>query len=429
MDVSLKNIIYQQNPWLKSSDGKLFPADRYVPRLQLDFLAKSDWDGLWTLLTGPRQTGKTTIGKHLCQQLLQAGRYENLLYLNCDYREIRQWLRSTGFLLEVKDNLLLKNYILFIDEVQRLESPGLFLKTIFDLKLPIKMIASGSSQLEIKSKVQEHLTGRQLESLILPLSCREINFKQEYLTILQYGSYPQVYLAEQKQILLQELFNSYIQKDIVEFLQIGNPDILQQLLGLLAHSSGQLLNFQQLSVDCQVKVHVIRHYIDILEKTYVIRLIKPYVGNKRTELTSTPICYFIDNGFRNQALNDFSLIQHRSDNGLLVENLVFQEFYKYCRQERKNWLINYWRTKSGAEVDFVLKIDFETIIPIEVKYRNADKLQLTRSYQSFLDAYKPKNGLIITKNQSGSLQYQKTIVHFIPLAELADLFINWNRFF
>src|SRR5207253_1132537 len=98
----------------------------------------------------------------------------------------------------------LKKYILFIDEVQRLETPGLLLKIIADLKLPIKMLASSSSQLEIKSKVQEHLTGRQVEALILPLSCRELNFQQDYLSILQYGSYPQVYLADQKQIFLQE---------------------------------------------------------------------------------------------------------------------------------------------------------------------------------------------------------------------------------
>lgn len=421
MDTKRLELIYQQNPWLQSPNYPVV-SDTYINRLQLPFLLNSDWDSVWTILVGPRQAGKTTLGKHLCQQLLDQQRYQQLLYLNCDYFEIRQWLYSPLFLKEVEETLSLQQYILFIDEVQRLENPGLLLKIIADLKLPIKMIASGSSQLEIKSKVQEHLTGRQLETVILPLSCREINFKEEYPSLLQYGSYPQVYLASQKQIFMQELFNNYIQKDIIEFLKIGKPDVIQQLLGLLAHSSGQLLNFQQLAVDCRVNVETIRHYIDVLEKTYVIKLIKPYVGNKRTELTSNPICYFMDCGFRNQSLNNFSPIENRTDNGLLVENLVFQELLKYQLQERKNWQIHYWRTKTGAEVDFILKTDFETVIPIEIKYRRSIGLTLSRSYKSFLDAYQPKRGFIITQNQVGTLEYQGCQIKFLPLSDLSKLF-------
>ncbi len=422
MDSQLLDVIFQQNPWLQSSQSPVIADGSYIPRVQFDFLAQKDWDSLWTILVGPRQAGKTTLGKHLCQQLLHQKSYQSLLYLNCDYLEVRRWLSSPSFLSEATDTLALKNYILFIDEVQRLETPGLLLKIIADLKLPIKMIASGSSQLEIKSKVQEHLTGRQLEALILPLSCREINFKQSYKTLLQYGSYPQVYLANNKEVFLQELFNNYIRKDIIEFLQVGKPDVILRMLGLLAHSAGQLLNFQQLATDCGVNVETIRSYIDIFEKTYVIKLIRPFVGNKRTELTSNPICYFMDNGFRNQSLNNFSPIDNRTDNGLLVENLVFQEIYKFQTQERKNWQIHYWRTKAGAEVDFVLKTDFDTVIPIEVKYRNLSGLSLTRSYRSFLDAYKPKSGFVITNNQIGSLVYNQSKIHFIPLRDLVGLF-------
>ncbi|MES2613990.1 MAG: ATP-binding protein [Bdellovibrionota bacterium] len=422
MDLQLIETIHLQNPWLNAPLSPLVSPGNYIPRHQIDFLLQPDWDFLWMILVGPRQSGKTTIGKFLCKKLIDSGRYKQLFYLNCDFREIRQWLESPSFLEEAEKTFQLKNYILFIDEVQRLESPGLLLKIIADLKLPIKMIASGSSQLEIKSKVQEHLTGRQLETLILPLSGMEINFSENLQTILTYGTYPQVYLAQQKQIFLQELFHNYIQKDIVEFLQVGKPDVIPQLLGLLAHSSGQLLNFQQLAVDCRIKVDMLRNYMDILEKTYVIKTIKPYVGNKRTELTSNPICYFIDNGFRNQALNNFTPIESRTDNGLLVENLVFQELYKYSIQERKNWQIYYWRTKAGAEVDFILKTNFDTAIPVEVKYRNSLELSLTRGYKSYLEAYNPALGFVITKNQVGSIVHEKSKIYFIPLANLHSIF-------
>lgn len=422
MDSTIVDIVHQQNPWLKDPQRPIITDGQYMERIQTAFLLQADWDALWTLLIGPRQAGKTTLGLHLAQQLIVEGRYQQLLYLNCDYWEIRSWLSIPTFLVEAEQILGIKNYILFIDEVQRLEAPGILLKIIADLKLPIKMIAAGSSQLEIKSKVREYLTGRQLEALILPLSCRELEFKQYYLSLLQYGNYPQVYLADQKQIFLQELFNSYIRKDIIEFLQLGKPDVILQLLGLLAHSSGQLLNFQQLAVDCRVNVATIRHYLEVLEQTYVIKTIKPFVGNKRTELTSNPICYFLDNGFRNQALNNFAAINARTDNGLLVESLVFQELYKYQVQERKNWDIYYWRTKAGAEVDFVLKTNFDTAIPIEVKYQNLSALQLTRGYKSFLDAYLSKKGLVITKNQQGQLIHNQTEVHFIPLSDLSRIF-------
>lgn len=421
MDSTLLEVIYQQNPWLESNDNTLITGKNYVPRLQYDFLCQKDWDSLWTVIVGPRQAGKTTLGKFLCAQLIKEKRFDHLLYLNCDYREIRKWLNSSNFITEAEQSLKIKNYILFIDEVQRLESPGLLLKIIADLKLPIKMIASGSSQLEIKSKVQEHLTGRQLECLVLPLSVREIG-SREYQSVLQFGSYPQIYLAKQKQIFLQELFNNYIQKDIVEFLQVRKPDILVQLLGLLAHSSGQLINYQQLANDCRIKIDNLRNFIDILEKTYVIKMIKPYVGNKRTELTSNPICYFIDNGFRNQSLNNFSPIETRTDNGLLVENYFFQELYKYLTQERKNGQIHYWRTKAGAEVDFVLKMSFETVVPIEVKFRNSVGLNLTRGYKSFLEAYEPKLGFVITKDQMGTITHLKSEIHFVPITNLQNLF-------
>src|SRR5262249_51714694 len=129
-----------------------------------------------------------------------------------------------------------------------------------------------------------------------------------------------------------------------------------------------------------------------------------------------------DNGFRNQALNNFTPIENRTDDGLLVQNLVFQEIYKYQMQSRKNWQIYYWRTKGGAEVDFVLKTGFNTVIPIEVKFRNYAGLTLSRGYRSFLDSYQPAQGFVITKNQLGEWLYPGGRINFIPFSALPDLF-------
>ena len=326
------------------------------------------------------------------------------------------------FITEGIKQFNLASPIIFIDEVQRLESPGLLLKTIADLNLNIKLIASGSSQLEIKSKVQEHLTGRHFSSIILPLSFEEWDANNHLEELLLYGSYPQIIDTKLKELLLGQLYQDYVTKDIIETLRLKKPDIFLKLLGLVAHSSGQLVNYSQLAMDCQIGLATIKNYLSIAKKTYVIEEISPFVGNKRTELTSNPIFYFIDNGFRNYALRNFSDVTFRSDLGLLVESLVFQEIYKFITQNFLNYSIHYWRTKSGAQVDFVVRKNNDLFLPIEVKYRNLAKASISRGYHSFLDAYEPKDAVVITKDFIGTQNFGKSIVHFIPLERLNTLF-------
>lgn len=434
MQLRLVQEIEQQNPWLvgqfSSRQGQepsrlerpALTIPHYRDRLQFETLMLPEWDRLWTILIGPRRSGKTTLGKYLCHQLLAADRYSELLYLNCDLDEIRSWLKSPLFIQEAFHQFKLKNPILFIDEVQRLDSPGLLLKTLADLNLPIKMLASGSSQLEIKSKVQEHLTGRNFSSLVLPLSFREWDASRHLEELLIYGAYPQVVDSSAKELLLGQLYQDYISKDIIEVLKLGHPDIFRKLLGLIAHSSGQLVNYSQLAADCQVSVATIKHYLSIAQQTYVISEITPFVGNKRTELTSNPIFYYIDNGLRNYALRNFSDPTFRNDLGLLVEGVVFQELYKFITQSFLNYSIHYWRTKSGAEVDFVVRRNDEAFIPIEVKYRNSVAPQISRGYRSFLQAYHPRNAIIITKNLIAVEKIEGVDVHFIPLERLDHVF-------
>ena len=428
METTLIELVEQLNPWLQNQLNPILNLPDYIPREQTNTLLLPQWDSLCTTITGPRQAGKTTLGKYICEKILFEDRYEQLIYLNCDYLEIRQWLQNTLFLSQISQQWKLSRYILFIDEVQRLNSPGLFLKSIIDLKLPIKLIASGSSQLEIKSKVQEHLTGREFECLVLPLSYTELIHLHPSNQTLIFGSYPQIINSTNPQPLLQLLYQNYINKDIVEILRIGNPDILQKLLTLIAHSSGQLINYTQLATDCKVSTKMITHYLDILERTYIIYQLRPFLGNKRQEITSNPIYYFIDNGFRNQALRNFSSLETRTDIGLLIENYVFQEIYKYKTQHFMDFDIKYWRTKGGAEVDFVLSINIETILPIEVKYRNLSKPTIPRALRSFIEAYQPPQAIIINKNLYERHIIDNTTVHFIPLSRLEVLFEVFGNF-
>lgn len=420
MNLGLINEIHQQNPWLLNSVAILNP-EAFRFRLQLDVLKDPEWDSLWTLLIGPRRAGKTTLGKYLCHQLIAEGRFKQLLYLNCDLASIREWLKSPLFITEALRQFQLHEPILFIDEVQRLDEPGLLLKTIADLGLPIKMIATGSSQLEIRSLIREHLTGRNLTSLVLPLSVFEWDAVSELDNWLLYGAYPQIVTSSRKELLLGQIYQDYITKDIIEFLKLAKPDQFQKLVSLLAHSSGQLLNYSQLANDCQCSVSLIKHYLDVLQETYVVRLITPFVGNKRTEITASPICYFIDNGFRNFALKNFNAPPHRTDIGLLVEGVVFQEIYKFITQHFLSHTIHYWRTKSGAEVDFVVYKNESSFLPIEVKYRSMRQPAISRGYRSFLQAYQPSKAVVVTKDFLSCDRIEGVEVHFIPLNYLQQM--------
>lgn len=420
MKDQLIQLIHQANPWLKSPSVPLI-QDGYIPRLQTEKLLSPEWDSLWLILAGPRQAGKTTLAKYLSQELINQQRFETLLYLNCDLLDIRQWLTSPLFIQDAMEEFQLTNPIILIDEVQRLENPGLLLKACADLKLNIKMIATGSSQLEMKSKVQEYLTGRHLEVLVLPLSYPEIGEVSELPLV--YGCYPAVVKSSEKAILLRQIYQNYIAKDIIEILKVSKPDAMQKLVTLIAHSSGQLVNYNQLAVDCLVSASTVQNYLSILENTYTLARVKPFVGNKRKEITSNPIFYFIDNGFRNQSLHNLSMnLDTRQDVGLLIESAIFQELLKFKVQNFYDFTIHFWRTQSGAEVDFVLYQNDECIIPIEAKFRTMTSPVVTRAFRSFIDAYQPKHGFFITKDYNKKVLINHCEVHFISFSRILDLF-------
>lgn len=421
MNIELIEEIQQVNPWFQDKNRPIFDTEGYIERQHDKILLLDDWDRLWTILIGPRQSGKTTLGKFLCKRLLEEKRFNQLVYLNCDHIAIREWLRTSAFLNEARSRFNLDNFILFLDEVQRLENPGVLLKSIADLGLPIKMIASGSSQLEIKSRVQEHLTGRHLECLVLPFNSVELADAMSFNENVVYGCYPQIVKSSQKAILLNQLYSDYIAKDIIEILRVGKPDVIQKLIGLIAHSSGQLVNYEQLATDCRVSIPTVQNYLSILERTYVIMALTPFVGNKRTEITSNPIYYFLDNGFRNQALRNFSDIETRTDAGLLVEGYIFQEILKLKTALFLDFDIHYWRTKAGAEVDLVLYRNDQCILPIEVKHRGFKRPKVTRGMRSFIQAYNPKQAIVMTRDFIDSTDIDGCAISFIPASRVRDL--------
>ncbi|MCD4755242.1 MAG: AAA family ATPase [Deltaproteobacteria bacterium] len=221
----------------------------------------------------------------------------------------------------------------FIDEVQRLENPGLFLKEIYDLNLNIKIIYSGSSQLEVKSNFKEHLVGRARQFEIHRLAFKEylhfahpITRKQALEDMLIYGSYPAVAMEmnkTEKKLSIKDIYQSYVEKDLVDFLRVDNVNAFNNLLVLLANQIGSLLSIDSLSKSLRISRNQTEKYISILENTFIIKRIYPYHKNYKKEITKTPKTYFMDLGLRNFVINNFNSLALRNDQGDLFYIFLF----------------------------------------------------------------------------------------------------------
>ena len=200
-----------------------------------------------------------------------------------------------------------------------------------------------------------------------------------------FGGYPRVVLTEiidEKKVVLKNIYHLLAQREIVSLSKLMNQQKVITLIRLLSLRTANLISFTQLSQQSSLKFNELKSLLSILENTFIIQLLSPFFTNKRLEIVKNPKIFFIDTGLRNAVLNDFSLL--RADLGALYESYVFSELLKQDLE------FNFWRSKSKAEVDFVIQHDGEHI-PIEVKYGQS---KITRSFRSFIEHYQPKLGII-----------------------------------
>jgi len=399
-----------------------------------------------TVIIGPRQVGKTTLLEQIQDYLIGKKKinHKALFYFNLDItKNLALFSKQENVINFIKDRKRKNEKIyLFIDEVQRIKNAGVFLKGIYDLKLGVKFVLTGSSSLEIKSKIQEALTGRKQIFKLMPLSLAEyVVYKNpEIFKIIQkqklisdydfsewqklvsdfavYGGYPRIATEEninKKIELIEELYNSYLDKDIINFLKIKNTVSFSKLVSLLAAQTGGLLNVNQLATDMAVEVKTLNHYLYVLENTFIIKLVRPFFTNSKKELIKMPKVYFLDNGIRNFALSRFENLDNRIDKGEVFENLAASELLKIVKPPQS---LHYWRNLQKAEVDFVIRKGNGEIIPLEVKAQKMIKPTISRSFMSFLDRYKPNTAILINYNLR---QKQKIIKTNLIMLMISDI--------
>ncbi|MBK8927923.1 MAG: ATP-binding protein [Crocinitomicaceae bacterium] len=351
------------------------------------------------IVLGPRQVGKTTLLKKLCQD---SG---DFLFLNGDDPSMISLLSNAG---ENQLRQIIGNYkLLFIDEAQRIPNIGIKAKIIHDQIKEVKLVLSGSSALELADRLNESLTGRKWEYLMYPISWAEfsdhIGFLKAKLNIhtrLIYGMYPEVLTAvrNENQILTQ-LAGSYLYKDILQYGGIRKPEILQKLLIALALQIGSEVNYNELANTLRVDRNTVESYIHLLEKVFVIFKLNPLSRNARNELSTGRKIYFYDNGIRNAIIGDFKPVEIRTDTGQLWENFIISERLKMNCYSNKMVFSYYWRTYQQREIDLIEECN-GVFSAFECKWNANRKSTFPKG---FSDNYKPKEMKVI--NQENFTDY------------------------
>jgi predicted AAA+ superfamily ATPase len=394
-------------------------------------------------ITGPRQVGKTTLLNYLKERLVEKNK--KVKYITFEDRKERDLFDSIDDFKEIY-----KDYdIIIIDEFQYANNGGQKLKYLYDTS-NIKFIISGSSALDLKFKTGKYMVGRMFTFNLWPFSFSEFlafadkeiyslftnRFKQtsdffssdstlpsfgdeisrrlekSFEEYCVFGGYPAVVLASneiEKRKILESVVDNYLLKEIRTLLQMTTEKELLKLTQALALQIGNLIGYNELSNITGLNYKSLLKHLEVLKETYVIELVRPFFANKRTELTKSPKIFFIDNGFRNFAVNDFRLFNQRQDIGALAENYVFMSLK---RRESLFGGINFWRTKSKAEVDFVVRFKGE-IFPLEVKYSQSPSVG--KSLYSFIKKFSPQQAFMLTKNYLGKKRINGCLVRFIPI--------------
>ncbi|MFH1146643.1 MAG: ATP-binding protein [Pseudomonadota bacterium] len=419
----VQNRILQYNPWLTQPDQAGASIRRnlpetYVVREAEPVTLRNDRA---LLIVGPRQSGKST----LAWRLLQSHAPE-ILYLNLEDPLLRVAL---GVAIELA-SLLRERYpfirAVLLDEAQHLPDAGIFVKGLVDAKPGIPILVTGSSSFHLMSKTRESLAGRADRLRLLPFSLGELlrqespanpvaskSFSEKIFSRqMIHGSYPAVYLAPadpDRVRLLSDLTEALILRDASDLFRIKRVDVFRKLLTLLAGQTGNLVNFSELASLCHVDAGTIHSYVEILEESHIVKVVRPFAGGKRRELTTAPKIFFIDNGIRNQLLDAFSGdISLRPDKGALLENWGFSELYKRMPLSAT---IHFWRSKAGGEVDFVVE-QAGKIVGLEVKSAEMDRPGLSRSARSFIDAYRPERFVVLNRSLETTLTIDNCRIDF-----------------
>ncbi len=357
------------------------------------------FQGKIIVIYGARRVGKTTLVKEILTRHPQ-----NSVYFNCDEPDIRDLFSnktSTELKLAIGDNKLV-----VLDEAQRVKNIGITLKLLVDTYPQIQVIATGSSSFDLSNEIVEPLTGRKYEFYLFPLSLSELETLYTSLEIkrtieerLKYGMYPEIFQNEgREEEIVNEIKRSYLYKDIFQYQQLKNTDLIEKLLQAIALQIGNEVSYTELAALLSVDKKTIERYLELLKKAFVIFQLPAFSRNLRKELSRTRKIYFFDTGVRNALIRNFNNMDIRQDVGVLWENFLISERVKNNSNTGAEKNIYFWRTYQQQEIDYIEEADGR-LAAFEFKWSS----KIRKASQAFTRIY--KNSTIEVINKENYFQF------------------------
>lgn len=389
-------------------------ANTYIKRGLERVLTKAVKEFPAVVLTGPRQSGKTTLLKHLFG--------DSYRYVSLELPDIRAAAETDprGFMEMYAPPVI-------YDEIQY--APGLlpYIKEHIDSHREVagQYLLTGSQNILMSEHITESLAGRAAMLKLLPLSFREIsgfpeiplpweqptdlkrpdipaqNLWRQFLR----GGYPELTADPKRDFSLwhSSYIQTYLERDIRTLRQVGDLSTFQNFLRALAARNGQLLNITDVARDLGVAVNTAKSWISVLEATFQIIVLRPWFGNIGKRLVKSPKVFFTDIGTLCylSGLKDPDHAAKGPMGGAIFETAVLMEIVKTIMNRGEAPHVYFWRTATGAEVDIVVEVEGK-LVPLEVKLSATPRPAMTHGIKVFQQDFRSKtlSGFVITPSNT-----------------------------
>jgi len=344
-------------------------------------------------ITGPRQSGKTTLIKKL---------FADYQYFNLENPSIREYAENDP------QALLNENKKLVIDEIQQVPKLFSYIQVLVDEDKTKKFVISGSQNFLISEKISQTLAGRVAIYKLLPLSIPELSRHRSLKTNLHSqivtGFYPRLY--DQKlnpNDWYQDYTSTYLERDVRLIKSITNLSLFHGFLKLCAGRTGQVLNLSSLANDAGITVNTVKAWLSVLEASYVLFKLPPYYKNFRKRLTKSPKIHFYDSGLvcsllgikTAQQLKQHPLI------GNIFESFIISEYLKTSHNFRRGTDYYYFRDKTGNEIDLLYEEKNKlNLVEIKSSQTYQPNFQTAFDYFSKISQEKTINRIVYGGNKS-----------------------------
>lgn len=365
-------------------------------------------------LTGPRQSGKTTLVRHL---------FADRPYISLEDLDNRDFAATDprGFLKTVSSGAVL-------DEVQRVPELFNYLQSDVDLKgFPGKFILTGSGNLLLDERISQSLAGRVALLELFPFTVSELtdNFispSDGYESSILKGFYPRIYDTPlDPEDFYPNYIRTYVERDVRQIRNISDLNLFQNFLKLCAGRIGQLVNHSSLGNDCGIDAKTVRAWISVLKAAYVVFELTPWHQNFNKRVLKSPKLYFWDTGLACSLLG----IRREEDikthyqRGSLFENLVIADALKETRHAAKALAFHYWRENNGAEIDLLLgEGSRQAIVEIKSARTMSPEFFKGLKYYQTLSRVQPERSFLVT---GGDLRQDREICRVMPWTAMAEM--------